>query len=517
MKQVLHIFRKDVRHFWKEIGLWLAVLVAFTWNAPRSWQPEPNYGDFVARFIYPVLLVLLLVVWWFLIARIVQDESLVGDRQFWITRPVEWKKLLIAKLILLFLFIHVPLFISQCVTLWRAGFSPLMSVSGLVWMQLMLLATLVLAAFALAAVTSTIAQVILACVAVVLYMVGLDALDSVVPNNSTLVGNSDNWQFLVFVVACIAVVIIQYASRRSTVSRFSLTAAALLIALIDVGTPYGKLIAKAYPAETGSELPVKFAFDASQSKAKGLGSDDGKNVQIELPLLISDISAGSAIRIEGRRVFAQSAQGRWDSGWRGGANLLLPSERNYLINFSMPKRIYEKMHSAPATVSVQFAISVLRFGKPWEVALEQGDFNVPRVGICSLVSPGLSSIRCRSPLRKPNTLLVTSSSTTSTCEIPEEQRPPKDSIAYDLLWRDDSSPADSGIDPVSDFTLFLTYRDSMPEPVSRFGPRLCPGTPITLSESSVSGRMRSSLSIPQFSLDKYRLPTSMTLTIGVPR
>src|SRR5215472_16328108 len=103
MSQILHIFRKDVRHHWIEILLCQAALVAYCWNEVRSWSERSFAGDSLAQFIVvlvPLTLSLFLL-------RVVQDEFLVGDRQFWVTRPYQWKKLLVKKALLLLVFINL--------------------------------------------------------------------------------------------------------------------------------------------------------------------------------------------------------------------------------------------------------------------------------------------------------------------------------------------------------------------------------------------------------------------------
>jgi hypothetical protein len=37
MKQVIHIFRKDVRHLWKEIAVSLTLLAVYVWSEPATW------------------------------------------------------------------------------------------------------------------------------------------------------------------------------------------------------------------------------------------------------------------------------------------------------------------------------------------------------------------------------------------------------------------------------------------------------------------------------------------------
>lgn len=90
MNQVLHIFKKDLRRHWPEILISLALLAIYTRHELHLWQTSPEFSstssfffDLSGRFI-PFFLVLS---WIFLILRVVQSETLVGDRQWWVTKP----------------------------------------------------------------------------------------------------------------------------------------------------------------------------------------------------------------------------------------------------------------------------------------------------------------------------------------------------------------------------------------------------------------------------------------------
>ena len=103
-KQTLHILRKDLRHLAPEISVSLSLVALFAWIAPAAW---PGYigkmaypgAQFGAPQIMGVFLhALIPISWLVLISRSVHDESLVGDKQFWVTRPYTWYSLLAAKL-----------------------------------------------------------------------------------------------------------------------------------------------------------------------------------------------------------------------------------------------------------------------------------------------------------------------------------------------------------------------------------------------------------------------------------
>src|SRR5271154_7007349 len=99
MEQILNIFRKDLRRFWREIAVSLAFLAVCTWSEAHYWTESPSWDSAFRNS--GLLTALVFISWWFLITRAIQGESLVGDKQFWVTRPYEWKKLLAAKVLLL--------------------------------------------------------------------------------------------------------------------------------------------------------------------------------------------------------------------------------------------------------------------------------------------------------------------------------------------------------------------------------------------------------------------------------
>ena len=174
MNQVLHIFRKDARHLWREIAASLALLVAFAWLDIRSWsQPYGAMATGVSVLLSAEMLpglvnLLLPVSWIFLIVRVVQGESLVGDRQFWVTRPYDWKQLLAAKALFVLTFVNFPLLLADAFLLAHAGFHPTHYLAGLLWLQLMWILFLFVWLTALAAVTNSVAQMLLALLLIVL-------------------------------------------------------------------------------------------------------------------------------------------------------------------------------------------------------------------------------------------------------------------------------------------------------------------------------------------------------------
>ena len=101
MRLTLHILEKDTRRLWWQIAVTFVLLAALA-------RMDAERADFIPGPAEGWLTLLLLAAWGFLLALLVLEEPLVGDRQFWITRPYRWPALLAAKLVFAALFIHFP-------------------------------------------------------------------------------------------------------------------------------------------------------------------------------------------------------------------------------------------------------------------------------------------------------------------------------------------------------------------------------------------------------------------------
>jgi len=141
MRQAIHIFRKDVRHCWPYLAAVLSLTALNAWQASIDLPVPQTYRLFTNDSLLSLLMML---AWWLTIGAAVHGESLVGERQFWTTRPYSWKSLLAAKLLFLAAFMALPLLISDFYVLLASGFNPLDLIPGLLWRQAWLLAFLIL-------------------------------------------------------------------------------------------------------------------------------------------------------------------------------------------------------------------------------------------------------------------------------------------------------------------------------------------------------------------------------------
>lgn len=265
MKQTVHIFAKDARHFWPEITGVLAVTALFAWLYPHTWTPEVHTGPGMNLAQMAALVAALMPVsWWILITRVMQGENLVGDQQWWITKPYEWPQLLAAKVLFLAVFTALPLLIAQWVLLARAGFGVFGHLPGQGYDLLLLGMLLVLPVVALAAATSSFGKLTLTAFGVVVLLIGVFMLFAWMKTDSFSVGAPDYVMDLLF-LAVAGAVVFAYARRRVVLMRCLLAA----IFVAGIGASYlgysATRIGEKYPAEGWAGLPLQLTLDSGRT------------------------------------------------------------------------------------------------------------------------------------------------------------------------------------------------------------------------------------------------------------
>ena len=510
MRQVWSIFVKDVRHYWREIAASSALAAAFAWHEQRAWTRADEVavavggGAFlgyapwlsVAAFLLPIA-------WAFMVVRAVQGESLAGDRQFWVTRPYEWKKLLASKVLFVLAFVNVPMLVLDLYLLVKAGFPPTHYAVGLLWMQLLIMLFLLLPVAALATVTATVVQMLLAVLAVVIYMIGLFALAGQIPNSGfvspTLLLN------VLLLGTLLAVVVLQYGRRWTTRSRWLIAGLAAAFLLIQVITPYRALVAHEYPSlGPGQPVPFQLALLPPESTAARAPNID--EVYIQVPLAVTGIAPESIALLDGTLITIDAPDGsHWNSGWRRTVTFLFPEQKSTQITFTIKKDRFEHMRGSRVKLRMSLAFTLFHDQNQREFVPPQGEFELTGVGRCSADGRyGYSGwIHCLAPLRRPAFLAMSTDISASTCPVPEGQsRPDYSETLRGWSYSGDSGPAQLGISPVKDVGLAISNWDS-------FGKRqfagICPGTPLVLSNPQRVYSARTEVDLDGVRLEDYQL------------
>jgi hypothetical protein len=510
MKQVWNILAKDIRRHWREVAASLALLVAFAWLEVRSWPHDETrslaFLDMFASQVLPGLVTALVPISWiFLIVRVVQGDSLVGDRQFWVTRPYDWKKLLLAKAIFVLVFVNLPLFVLDIFLLAKAGFHPASYLPGLLFMQWMWILLLFLTSAGLAAVTATIGQMLLAMLFVALYIAGVVALSFVVPNSSF--PTSDSTAGYLLVATALAVILLQYSRRKTALSRWLILGLGVALTLQMVATPYRAAMARQYPLSSAAESPLTWSLLPSQAPAADEVSFEGGQVPILFPFNISGLPQGSFLQLNGVILTLTNGQGQsGDSGWQFKSESLFPEQKTANITLFLKRSVFDRMKTSPVKARLLLAYTLYHDKNQRTFVVPSGDFALPDLGLCSPRPGYWHMLDCREPLRGPTFLMITSEMATSTCPVVPNTTPDRPGqMAFDSIQNSDPSPAQMGISPVKSIGVYVTARDSS----GTGNTGICPGTPLVLSNPEETSRGRVELQFDNMSLADYQRGTGL--------
>ena len=523
MTQVLGIFRKDARQLRVEIALSLAIAAALVWVIPMQWNGPvetlwgaANHRMLELEMMTRALSVLLVISWMLLIVRAVHAEALVGDRQFWVTRPYEWKSLLAAKALFVGAFVMLPLVLMQCAVLLRAGLNPLASLGGLAFDLLLVAGILIAPMMAVAAVTSDFVKMALSLVAVVLLLVGRVyavtmhrsytvptwllgrwlLLGNLLLPNTGEPGAGRHPQLtiaLLLLAVSGAALLVQYARRRTAVARGILLAPAAVL-LVSV------LVAAAHASGTANQFadPVYAALPAGETapveltyvpeaqmvpKMKTLYVSRGEDpVGMWILLRVSGLAADKAVFTGAYpRVTFTGADGfTWSvNSNEFHAEKIVPTSRVVQAGFRMPKEVYDRLKAGPVTIRLQFALTELQATTQEQLPMPDAgeDVAVPGYGVCGREYTKQATIDCRSAWKEPALTYATADWQDGPCAAGETELKQAGGWAWEGMV-DDRDPAEFGISPVMP-TRFGFTRD---ENNATGGKRLCPGARITLTQ-----------------------------------
>lgn len=470
-----------MRQHWWEIGASLAMAVASGWHESRQGAESRFFHVGEYSFITEILGPLLLISWALIIVRAVEAEGLVGDRQFWVTRPYEWKQLVAEKVLFVLCFVNVPLFVLQAFLLWQAGFQPAVHVAGLLANQGWWLLMLILPVATLAAITASVGQFAVAVLSLLLSFVAMAWLGSlgqdVVPLRAASVPQTIGG--VIAAAACVVVVVWQYARRRTGKARVVLGAALGAAVLVPFAAPYGVLIARAYP-EASSGQPVQLAFDPARPTAHARGYPEKNKVHVQIPLRVSGIRNGSAVFAEGMTVRIESPGGvGWNQGWRSSGLVLLPNREHTEAVITVDQDFFERVKETPVKLHVTFALAPRHAKEVFQMVIPAGEFRVGR-GRCSMTPLASGMMACIFPI-DATFMMVSARASEITCAPGENGSGavgygrPVEMIGYG--W---TGSVEGGISPVKRMYLGLSdwegvRTDKIPEHW-----RICPGTPVTI-------------------------------------
>jgi hypothetical protein len=504
MNQVLHIFRKDVRRHWLEIIVSLLLLFSFAWKIPMIWSQEPDFEAPVSRWLFALLGISLCFSWWFLIVRVVQGESLVGDRQFWLTRPYQRRWLMAAKALFIIAFVNVPVLIFDMTLLAHVGFSPWHHLPGLLQAQLLLTAFLVVPIATISVITESPVQFLLILLGVVAYISGLTWVVGLIPSSSAGGDVPGAAALTIAAATCLALLVLQYFGRDTLVSRWTLLGSLFVTAVVVTAAPYGLLVEHAYPNLSAGSL-VSAGVKIERNSAK---PDDspviGKILNVYVPVDTSGLVQGSLVVVDAVRLTIYGPGGlAWNSGWVSSGHTLWPAPSRFTQAFDVSSKFYSSVTGSAVDMRIGLAVSEYREGTPKQITVAAGSFKVTDDGICAAGQGrywATATLQCKSAMNEL-AFAAHMDPMSTTCALPDPTWP-----SLQLRRNDGNATADfgggAGLFPVQPFQInFGAATNPRGDKAISI---VCPGTNFRIAKPALFRRYRIETEIQAIHLGSYR-------------
>ncbi len=438
MGQAIHIFKKDVRHLRFEIVIAVAVAALFAFiETKHALSPvDAVYSNTSASYL---ALILLPIIWWTLIGRVIHDEALPGDRQFWITRPYSWRSLLSAKILFILAFVNLPMLIAQAVIIHAYGFSIGSELVGLLWSQVLLTIVFVLPIIAMSALTTgfvqLIAGILTPCVIALISSVvgpGRGIMLSGFPSGlavlrlgralgvSTVSAGGYGWVqpyfvYLLIAVGGLTIILWQFRRRGTAVGRcFAGATVILLIAGFPwISWPTAFKIQSSLAKTRVDLTSAHLVYDLRNERPPVAFRQGGENVRVHIPLQWMGIPSGASAQIEHLSMSFTVPDGtKWTSE---GSSWIDPKEPNqpFFVNSSFDGGAYLTRNDVPVKVHGTLYLTI--FGNPHTTQVPFGGHFVPvaQVGLCSATESYIESsppphylVICNSAFRSPEGLMA---------------------------------------------------------------------------------------------------------------
>ncbi len=350
MRQAIHIFGKDVRHLWREILiLFFSVQALCFLDIMRALRPgdlSPSGGSAgdMARFLVPLAA-------WILIARVIHAEALPGDRQFWRTRPYEWKSLLGAKALFILVFVNAPMLLADILILLVYGLPVAPNLAGLLWSQLLLTIILVLPALALTSVTVGLPQLMLT-----ILTLGASALAYMMLRRF---GPDEFWgpmgwiqssvSLTIIAVVTLSVVGLQYTRRTTTLARSLAAAGWALAAFVGSLIPWTGAFAiqSKFSKRTIEAASVQVSLDSGRTWMIHASPIEGDRMQVSLPIRVSGVPASTEAKVEGISFRIEAENGDSWSSRQPPPTAVTATQGVVLLRDAVDASFYRKVRMKP--------------------------------------------------------------------------------------------------------------------------------------------------------------------------
>jgi hypothetical protein len=343
----------------------------------RNFSNYSVWGEILLQLLAPLAC-------WFLAVTLIHEERLIGDEQYWLTRPYSWKDLVAAKALFLVVFVNAPLFLCQFAAVAAAGLSPWEWLSALLWRQVFFSIFFIMPAVALGAVTRNLGQVVLT--GVVILTAGQALSGNQFPDWGGFDWIRDCGAALVMAVGTAAAVVLQYTRRRTALARGMVAGTLVLAAATAYAPVWGGAFAIQklfFPGRLGG-LP-HLSFDESRAgvhpMSYGRFSSDPDGVRLEIPLRVDNVLPGARLGADWTSVGIDGPNGAWRSGWLNFHAFHGLSHGEAWLTVYVDPGFYEKNQDTPVRLYGKVDFMLYERARTM-TATEYGKVVVPGAGLC---------------------------------------------------------------------------------------------------------------------------------------
>jgi hypothetical protein len=391
MRQALAIFRKDARREWPlAAGAMTLTALLGVVDVPTAWAGLATSG----------LTILWIGCWLYVTASVIQQERLPGVRQYWLTRPYEWRGLLAAKALFGAIFAALPLVAVKMAVLLVQGVSPVRHAAAVVWSSLAICVVTGLLASALAAVTGSLAQYLWALLGLAGLELSAMALGLEHPDWGPVGWIRSAAVSALIAMAAVPVLVTQYRWRATEISRGLLAAGALAAACLSFAHGWHRAwdLASGFAGNAQAESrALRLAPDSTPRPRMGYADAPrfpayGREA-LYLPVRVSGIPAGAAVVSQRIAATVEGAGGRsWSTDWTpSGAVLGVdPLADGQLVQRDGPawqyleidRAFYQAVKDTPARIRVSVAMTLLNGLEIGSMQARGRTRGLPLDGIC---------------------------------------------------------------------------------------------------------------------------------------
>ena len=357
MMQSLHILRKDLRHQATVLIIYANILLVFAIIAPQV-RPGLVIKYPALTFLASLLNVLIPLAWFAITARVIHDEPLVGDRQFWITRPYNWQSLLAAKTLFLVLALWLPFLVMQCILALYAGLNPFNQ--GMFASNAMTLLYVWLPSFLIATIASTLPPAFFTALATLVlwgtlfaFLIGRDQPRTDAPWSFTILG-------IIFAVLMIAILIAQYRKRHLRTTRIALLASIAFFFVFYAAyvqmplQTVGNALMHAHYRNSASSLHLVYDTASLHTPVQVKASANENRDDVTLPIHLDGLDQDARLIDLNATFTIDAGAEHYTSPWRP---VMLTQSLGILIPHDLLKAI--NTAGTPAHVSINLVGSIL--------------------------------------------------------------------------------------------------------------------------------------------------------------